>query len=193
MTFALLRRVPLPLLLLFSLVVRYYCLRIPINFMAAGLYFLPFVLLGAMAGISVEQVRRVPRPVAALLVPLLGWGVWSATGLGWQWRFSGALLLALAGTLMLLLAARLLEGTFAARWAAWCGEASLGIFLLAPYPQVVVRSALVKVHLTGAMIQIVLPSLVAIVTSAWVYHQRQKLHLQWLFQFSPPKAVGNAR
>ncbi len=183
LVFAMIRRLPMPLLLAASLVVRAYCLRIPVNFAAAGLYFLPFVLLGAIVGSSVEWVRRVPPWLAAGLVSALGWAIWRATGLGWQWKYAGALLLALAGTLMLVLTARLLERTPLVRGAAWCGQASLGIFLLAPYPQVVVRSVLLRFHQTGAVLQLTLPSLIAIVVSAWIYHRRQNLHLQWLFHF----------
>ncbi len=181
--FALLRRVPLLFLLLASLAVRSVCLRIPVNFVAAGLFFLPFVVLGAISAERVQMVAKVPRWLCALLALLLGWTVWFATGKGWQFRYAEDLLLGILGTVMLLLTAHLLERTATGRWLAWCGQASLGIFLIAPYPQVLVRTLLLKLHLTEAALQLALPSFAAVLLGAWMYHHRERLHVRWLFRF----------
>jgi fucose 4-O-acetylase-like acetyltransferase len=180
--------VPLLLLLVISLVVRRYALGIPINFVAAGLFFLPMVLLGAMAGTHVQQVRRVPPAVAAVVAALLAWFVWHATGRHWEWTYAGSLLLAIAGTGMLLLVARVVEGTGTGRWLAWCGQASIGIFLLAPYAQVAVRTALLHLHLAGSTLQLLVPSLTAVLLGGWVYYRREPLHAQSLFAF--PRVSG---
>ena len=186
---ALLIRVPLPLLLIVSLVVRQYCLALPINFAAAGLFFLPMVVLGAIVGMRVKYVEHVAKPVAALAALLLAWATWLASGRFWQLNYFGSLGLALAGTLMLLLLARSLDETWMGRWLAWCGEASLGIFLLAPYAQVAMRTLLLRLHASGSAIQLALPSLAAVLFGAWVYHSRDRLHVPFLFQF--PRATDS--
>ena len=181
--YALLRRVPLPLLLLLSLVGRAYYQSIPVNFVASGLYFLPFVLLGAIVAGRIHLAEAVPRVIAVLTVVLLASAVWFGTGLPWHWSYGGGLVLAAAGIVMLVMAARLVEANAFGRWLAWCGEASLGIFLLAPYPQVAVRTLLLKLHVTAASVQLLVPSIAAALVGAWIYHNRDRLHVRWFFEF----------
>ena len=180
---ALLVRVPMLVLLGLSLIVRRYCLALPVNFAAAGLFFLPMVILGAIVGTRVQQVTRIPRAPAALLAAMLAWAILQATGRNWEWTYFGALLLACAGTLMLLLLAHVLDHTSLGRGLAWCGEASLGIFLLAPYAQVATRTLLLQVHLTSKTVQLVVPSLAAVLFGAWIYHHQERLHAEDLFAF----------
>ncbi|GAA3748747.1 acyltransferase family protein [Terriglobus aquaticus] len=175
--------VPMILLLAISLVVRKYCLAIPINFVAAGLFFLPMVILGAIVGGRVQQVVRIPRVISSVLAASIAWLIWHGTARHWEWNYFGSLLLALAGTGMLLLAARVVDGTDGGHWLAWCGQASIGIFLLAPYAQVAVRTLLLHVHLTGKTVQLLLPSLAAVLFGGWVYHHRDDLHARFLFVF----------
>ncbi|WP_263381936.1 acyltransferase family protein [Granulicella arctica] len=95
-----------------------------------------------------------------------------------------AVILGFTGTAGLLLLARSLDGTrFADMWI-WLGKASLGIFLLSSFAQGATRELILRIaHTHELWLQLCLPSIVALILSAIVWHQQERWRIGWLFHW----------
>jgi fucose 4-O-acetylase-like acetyltransferase len=181
---ALFRRVPVAVLFALAVLVSLWSPATPITFVSRGLAFLPFLVLGMWVGRSFERIERVPLSAAAIvsLAILAGIvGITAHRGTDGTWYFVPVGIL---GTLMLLLFARLLGRSLLARTLRWIGEASYGIFLLAPYAQGAGREILLLIHhTTNPWAQLIFPTLLAVAIPAWIYQHRQRLRIAWTFHF----------
>ncbi len=178
----LLRRVPMPLLFVLSALVSLYWPITGLVFVDRGLNHLPFLVVGMWVGRSYERVERVPVVLAALGAAVLFVVILLLTKS--RFVFSPYLFipLGLLGTLMLLLVSRVLTRTATARLLAWAGSGSIGIFLLSAYFQGLGREALVRFfHTTAPYPQLIFPSLLALLVPAWIYQNRARLHMGWMF------------
>ena len=145
--------------------------------------FLPFLVAGMWIG-----GRRVH-----LLDRLAGWQAWAGFAvlatiqLGAIALFGPATprtmtALGLWGTAMLALLCTGIGTGLLGKALAWCGEASLGIYLMAPYGQGVGRELLLRLaHTTAVWPQILLPTLVATLVPGLIWHARKRLRIAWLF------------
>ena len=190
----LLRRVPMPLLFVLSALVSLYWPYTGLVFVDRGLNHLPFLVVGMWVGRSFEEVERVPAVLAAVGAAVLFVVILLLTKS--RYVFSPYLFipLGLLGTLMLLLVSRVLARTATARLLAWVGSGSIGIFLLSAYFQGIGREALVRwFHTTAPYPQLIFPSLLALLVPAWIYQNRVRLHIGWMFVWpfnaSQPTAV----
>jgi fucose 4-O-acetylase-like acetyltransferase len=93
----------------------------------------------------------------------------------------GFLVAGVLGTLMLFLLARTLHTGWPARALAWVGEGSLGVFLLSGYFQGGTRAVVFHVVHTNPWAQLLLTSLGATLFPAWIYNNRLKWRIDWLF------------
>ncbi len=178
----LLRRVPMPLLFVLSALVSLYWPVTGLVFVDRGLKHLPFLVVGMWVGRSFERVEKLPAVLAALGAALLFVAILLLTGSRYLYSPYLFLPLGLLGTLMLLLVSRVLARTPTARLLAWAGSGSIGIFLLSAYFQVIGRETLVRVfHTTAPYPQLILPSLLALLVPAWIYQNRVRLHMGWMF------------
>lgn len=159
-------------------------LHTPLVFVTRGVYLLPFLVLGMAIGPRVARLDRVPVPLALVLAVALGVSLAVFTRFHLEVPFAGYLLSGVAGTAMLFLLSRCLEGTAVAKWLAWAGAASLAIFLLSEFPQGGGRALLVALfHTTRPLLQNLLPTLLAVVLPAWLYHRREALRIGWMFEW----------
>jgi fucose 4-O-acetylase-like acetyltransferase len=178
----LLRRVPMPLLFVLSALVSLYWPVTGLVFVDRGLNHLPFLVVGMWVGRSYEQIERVPAGVAAAGAAVLFVVILLITKSDYVFSRYFFLPLGLLGTLMLLLVSRVLARTPTARLLAWAGSGSIGIFLLSAYFQGVGREVLERVfHITAPYPQLILPSLLALLVPAWIYQNRVRLHIGWMF------------
>jgi len=177
-----LRRIPMPLLFVLSAAVSIYWPITGLVFVDRGLKHLPFLVAGMWVGRSFERMEKVPWVLAALGVVALFVSILWITESRYLYSPYLFIPLGLMGTLMLLLLAHCLGRTVAARWLAWAGAGSIGIFLLSPYFQLATRTVLLDVFHTSARYrQLLIPSIVAVVVPAWIYQHRVRLHLDWMF------------
>jgi fucose 4-O-acetylase-like acetyltransferase len=149
-----------------------------------------FLAGGMLVGRSIFKLSRIPRwsaALAAAVVFALQAGVvyhfggrvdfgyppdWLAVGLG----FTG-----IAG---LFLIARTIENTQLGNVWAWIGQASLGIFLMAQFPQGAARQFLLSVaHTHEFWWQLLVPTLLSTLLPAIIWHQQKRWHLGWLFRW----------
>lgn len=178
----LLRRVPMALLFVLSALVSFYWPVTGLVFVDRGLKHLPFLVVGMWVGRSFEQVEKLPAALAAAGAAVLFVVILLLTGSRYLYSPYLFIPLGLLGTLMLLLVSRLLTRTPTARLLAWAGAGSIGIFLLSAYFQVIGRETLVRVfHTTAAYPQLLLPSLLALLVPAWIYQNRVRLRVGWMF------------
>jgi fucose 4-O-acetylase-like acetyltransferase len=188
----LVRRVPMPLLLVLSALISLYWPVTGLVFVDRGLNHLPFLVVGMWVGRSFEQVERVPAALAALGAAVLFVVILLLTKSHLVFSPYLFIPLGLLGTLMLLLVSRVLARTPTARLLAWAGSGSIGIFLLSAYFQGIGRETLVRVfHTTAPYPQLILPSLLALLVPAWIYQNRVRLHMGWMFVW-PYNAVQTA-
>lgn len=151
------------------------------NFMVLGLQFFPFVAVGMWVGPRYERLERIPRWLALAVAALMFGVLLVITPHWWQGIKYNFFLGGAAGTLMLLMIARVLGASTLTRLFAWVGEASLAIYLTGEYGQGFVRLLMVKAHITMPYPQLIVPTLAAVAIPAWVYQHRVRLHLEWLF------------
>lgn len=176
-------RVHIGLTLVISVALAALPLQTQLVFVAKGLHFLPFLVLGMFVGSRIARLNRVPVVLAALLFSMLGTILWISTCYVSQQSTAEYLLTGMAGTSMLFLLARCLQSTSAAQWLAWVGAASLAIFLLSEFPQGFGRVILVSAfHSTQPSTQILFPTVLAVVLPAWLYHRRYALKIKWMFE-----------
>ena len=189
----LVRKLPFPYLLVLSVMA---CLLFPvtsISFVDRGLGELPFLVVGIGIGMGIGtgagrgdgaaylRLEGLSRGLAmssyvVLASVLLVLTLWLRADVPGLFLVEGML-----GTAMLLMLARVLDQSVAARGLAWIGRASLGVFLMAPFPQGAGRALLQAVHVTRPYPQLLLPTLLAVLVPAWLYHHRTRLRLGWLF------------
>jgi fucose 4-O-acetylase-like acetyltransferase len=177
----LLRRVPLPLLFVLACGASQFAPATGVGFFDLGLKELPFLVLGMWVGTKFQRVEAVPRFAALGAAIVLG-GVIAWLALGYfrlsHWVF---IPLGVVGTLMLFLFARFLHHGLTARAVAWVGEGSLGVFLLSAYFQGGTRTELLRLGVHSAWVQLLVTSLAATVFPAWIYNNRERWHIEWLF------------
>ena len=95
-----------------------------------------------------------------------------------------AVMLGFTGTAGLFLLARTLDHTRVGNAWAWIGKASLGIFLMAPFPQGATRELLLRVaHTHEFWLQLLLPTVLSTLLPAILWHQQRRWHLGWLFRW----------
>ncbi len=179
------RAVPAPLFFLATAALATWYPFAPVPILTAALKLLPFLVLGIWVGRSYLHFEQLPRRIAALAAVALGLLILATTPHIPDLHASLLYVpLGILGTLLLLLVARVLARTRAARAFAWIGEASFGIFLLAAYPQGATRELLLRLHhLTNPYAQLLLPTALAVTLPAVLYHQRVRLHIAWMFVF----------
>jgi len=175
------RKLPFPYLFLLAVLA---CLLLPatsISFIDRGVRELPFVTLGMGLGDAYARLEKLPRGIATLGYVVLS----SILLLLTIWLRPETpvtfLVLGMLGTAMLLMLARVLDRSASARGFAWIGKASLGVFLMAPFPQGAARALLQALHITQAYPQLLLPTLFAVLIPTWLYHHRARFRLGWLF------------
>jgi fucose 4-O-acetylase-like acetyltransferase len=178
----LLRRIPMPLLFVLSVIASFYWPYTGLVFVDRGLKHLPFLVAGMWVGRSFERMERVPWVLAALGAVALFALILVITGSGSVYSPYLFIPLGLMGTLMLLLLAHCLGRTAAARLLSWAGAGSISIFMLSSYIQVAVRAVLVSVfHISAPYPQLLIPTILAVLAPAWIYQHRVRLHLEWVF------------
>lgn len=186
-------RVPMAVTLPASIALAALPLQTQFVFVSSGVHYLPFLLLGMYVGSRVARLEKLPVSVSVLLALLLGSAVGYATHRGLQHSTLGYLSTGIAGTAMLFLLARCLRNTEVARGLAWTGAASLAIFLLSEFPQgggrVLVTSGL---HMTQPLVQLAIPTALAVTLPAWLYHRRYALKIAWMFE-APLAAMRKSR
>lgn len=151
----------------------------------APMQYFVFLAAGMWVGTAgLKRLEALPRGAAlggftvlvAVQVTVIGlWGAVNSADKG---------VVGIAGSAMLLLLARGIEGTAGDRVCSWLGEASLGIFLLSPYGQGGGRELVLRLlHTTAPWPQMVVPIALAVVIPALIWHARERLHLELIFRW----------
>lgn len=178
----LLRRVPMPILFILTCVASLYWRTTGVTFIDRGIQHLPFLVAGMWAGRSCERIERIPRVSALAAATVIGLLTLTLTNGPFLYSPYLFIPLGLLGTLMLLLLAHVLGQSHAARLLAWVGMASFGVFLLSAYFQGGCRELLLyTLHVREPYLQLLLPTIVAILVPAWIFQNRKMLHVEWLF------------
>lgn len=144
----------------------------------------PFLAGGMVVGRAIFKVSVIP-PLAAACGAVVVFALQAAVvhhyGGGAPWL---VLILGFTGTGGLFLIARTLDHTsFGSAWA-WVGRASLGIFLMAQFPQGATRELLLRVaHTHEFWLQLLLPTAASTLLPAILWHQQRRWHLGWLFRW----------
>ena len=178
----LLRKVNKPLLFLLALVAALLPPPTSITVINATMSHFVFLVAGMWLGVEFDRLERISWPWAALGALLVGGLVYVETSsryLGNRWLLVPV---GLAGTAMLFLLARCLGKRPFARFMAWVGEASFGVYLMSQYGQGLGRELLLRgLHVTEPYLQLIIPTVVAIAIPAWLYQHRVRLKMGWLF------------
>ncbi|MGC8548702.1 MAG: acyltransferase family protein [Acidobacteriaceae bacterium] len=143
-----------------------------------------FVVTGQLVGARISSIERIHRWVAALACLALFSAIAAAT-LQYPAGLPRLLFipLGLAGTAGLFFFAVSIPAPFIAKSLAWCGEASIAIYLLSPYFQGTVRQILFQFfHTTSNPVHIPLQTVAAVLFPALIYHHREFLHVEWFFK-----------
>lgn len=178
----LLRKVNLPLLFVLTSAVAIFKPYLPVNFVDRALEHLPFLVAGMWLGRDYERLERIKAPLAGALAVGLGGAMLLVTRSPMLGARGVSIVLGLAGTAMLFLLARCAGRDGFARAMAWTGEASFGVYLLSAYGQGLGRELLRHLfHTTNPYLQVLVPTAIAVSTSAWIYQRRVKLKIDWLF------------
>lgn len=176
-----LRKLPGAAIVAIAVLAFYLMPETGVTFVDMGIQFMPFVAGGMWLGRGYEQIEETPRWAALVLAAVLLGALLVETHGAWTTFKNTVLLGGVIGTAMLLMLARALGRSRAARVLAWAGEGSIAIYLMGEYGQGLMRQLLVSAHVTEPYVQLIVPTLVAIVIPAWIYQHRVKLRLQWLF------------
>lgn len=184
-----LRRLPpLPLFLATCFVAFFWPIT-HIDALDRGVLYLPFAIAGLCLGPYLHHLRRLPILHSVFLAAVLGAGLFLGTShvTGVRGRHAGYLPAGFLGTAALLLLGHALETTRSGSLAARAGIASLGIFLLSPYAQGAGRALLLLAHVRQPVVQLVVPTLLAILLPAWIYLRRSPWRIAWLFEWPSRK------
>jgi len=149
-----------------------------------------FLAAGMLVGRSIFKLSAIPRSIALIAAAAVfaiqfavvrHFGGFIEFGIYPQ---RAAVILGLTGTAGLLLLARTIDNTpLGAAWA-WIGQASLGIFLLAQFPQGATRQFLLSVcHTNEFWLQLILPTIVCTLVPAIIWHQQKRWRIAWLFRW----------
>lgn len=153
-------------------------------------WYFSFLAGGMLVGRSIFKLSSIPRWSAALAGAVVfalqaavvyHYGGAVAFGYSPDWL---AVSLGFTGTAGLFLIARTIENTRLGDLWAWIGQASLGIFLLAQFPQGAARQFLLSVaHTHEFWLQLLVPTLLSTLLPAILWHQQKRWHLGWLFRW----------
>lgn len=156
--------------------------------------YFPFVILGTWFGTgSLHRLADISRWQA-----ILGFAVLCAaqlfiiahTGEVSRWnRFP----IGIVGIFMLVLFSQALSRTPLGSIFAWFGEASLSIFLIAPFCQGVAREAVLRLlHTTAPLPQLGITTLLTPILPALLWHYQDKLRIRWFFRWPAPRKPAPA-
>ncbi len=185
----LLRKVSMPLVFILAAAVSLIPGHTHLVFVDATMAHFPFLAAGMWLARGYERIERISLPVAAAGAVALGGVLYLVTSgplADSRWL---TLPLGLLGTAMLFLLARCFRRDAFARTMAWVGEASFGVYLMSPYGQGTGRALLLHLGITEPYIQLLIPSLCAILIPAWIYQHRVRLKVDWLFTW-PSRSPG---
>jgi len=153
-------------------------------------WYFSFLAGGMLVGRLVFKLTSLPRWTAALCAVILfalqalvvyHFGATVDFGGPPEWL---AVTLGFTGTLGLFLIARTIENTPAGNAWAWIGRASLGIFLLAQFPQGATRELLLRfAHTHEFWLQLIVPTIVSTLLPAILWHQQKRWRIGWLFRW----------
>jgi fucose 4-O-acetylase-like acetyltransferase len=105
-----------------------------------------------------------------------------------QWA---TVILAFTGIAALILLAKLLDHSWVGDSFAWVGQASLGVFLLSPFAQGASREFLLRIcHTQKLYLQLLFPTIVAVLLPAIIWHRQEQLHIGRLFHWSSGTKTG---
>ncbi|MGI4828196.1 MAG: acyltransferase family protein [Janthinobacterium lividum] len=178
----LLRKLPMPLVFALAVLAQLFIPATGASDIDGGIKNLPFLLLGMWVGRAFTRFEAVPRALAGIgALALAGVMVACTRQLTYVLRPT-IVPLGILGIVMLLLAARALDRSAPARWFAWAGEGSFGIFLMSEFPQGASRELIHRLfHTTAPWPHLLVTTAVAVVIPGWIYQHREKLKLGWLF------------
>jgi peptidoglycan/LPS O-acetylase OafA/YrhL len=145
-----------------------------------------FVATGMWVGAGIYRLERMQLVTAAV-----GFTIFTAFQVAMIHLYGPSALelwiyivLGLTGTAGLFLLAKLLDKHQFGDWLAWIGRASLAVFLLSAFAQGATREVLVRVfHTREFWLQLLLPTLFAVVLPAIVWYQQDRWRISWLFQW----------
>jgi peptidoglycan/LPS O-acetylase OafA/YrhL len=130
-----------------------------------------------------EQMRAVTAALSFVLVAAFQTAVVYVYGPSalWRWIY---IVLGLTGTAGLFLLAKLLDRHQIGNGIAWVGRASLAVFLLSAFAHGATREVLLRVfHTQEFWLQLLLPTLLATLLPAIVWHQQDRWRIGWLFRW----------
>ncbi len=150
---------------------------------------LPFVVAGMwfsdkrIAALEKSKVRFVWVAFAVLLaIQLAAVKAWGEAN---RWD---ELPLGILGTAMLVFLSLGIHHSMLEKILGWYGEASLGIFVLAPYWQGLGREFVTRIlHTTNPLPYLLLTTIVAATAPALIWSMKERWHIGWLFQWPEPK------
>ena len=176
------RNLPMPLFFIAAASLSLWGPETDVMFFDRGLHHLVFLVAGMWVGASFKKLEAIPVWTSALAALLLAVVIYLVTASPFGLSPYLFIPLGLLGTLMLMLVANCMGHSPTARALAWTGAASFGIFLMSSFPQGAGRELLVRIlHTTEPWLQLIFPTILAVVIPAWLYHQRKLLHIQWMF------------
>lgn len=152
-----------------------------------GIHYFAFVALGQWVGTRILKVQPAKyvaaiAAVAAFVCVTLIAGQMVA---GEKIQSYAVLLgLGILGTAGLFMSARVFEDSPIGKGLNWIGQASLAIFLLHPYFQGGSRMVIQKVlHSHAPIFQVGLATVVAVLAPAVIWHLRDRLRINWMFEW----------
>lgn len=143
-----------------------------------------YLTVGELVGKRIEKLESMPRWSALASSALVFLMVAAANLYSLHPAKPLTLLLGLAGTLALFLLAAGLKVTSIESAFAWCGVASLGIFVLHPFFQGALHFVIARLFTTPlALLDLLLVTTIAVVGPGLIWHYQSQLHLGFLFKF----------
>ena len=145
-----------------------------------------FVAAGMWVGKHIFRLERLRAASAAIgFIVLAAFQVVVTYRFGpvvlWRWPY---IVLGLTGIAGVFLLSKLLDKHRLGDGLAWVGRGSLAVFLLSAYAQGAAREVLMRVfHTQEFWLQLLLPTFIAIVLPAIVWHQQDRWRLGWLFRW----------
>ena len=151
--------------------------------------FFPFVVAGMwLSADRVGRIATLPKTIAwmgfavLLVAQLSAVAAWGAVN---RWD---RIPIGLVGTAMLFFLCCGIRNTFSNKALAWYGEASLGIYILAPLFQGAAREFVVRVlHSNDPAIYLTVITFCAATIPALLWSSQGRLHLGWLFKWPAPE------
>jgi fucose 4-O-acetylase-like acetyltransferase len=143
-----------------------------------------FVAAGMWVGTRIYRLERTRTSMAAL-----GFLVFAALQIAMVYQYGATtqwtyIELGATGTMGLFLLSKILDKHSVGDALAWVGRASLAIFMLSAFAQGATREILLRVfHTKELWLQLLLPTFFATLLPAIVWHQQDRWHVRWLFQW----------